>query len=187
MMIMFVIVGLGLDVAVLVGVDGVVDGVVGVDKWGWQIGGCRCGGDSGDGLVQSEVFGEYEVAKVDGEPAAPDGEPLEVTNVEGGWKSQLDVLRSVELALEDGCLFVFVFVEFALEGVCKDGSNGSGTFSGSDPEESIRALSVVLEVLDEDGLLVDGVDVALDPVLLRRQGSDLDTFFLLAADNGHDK
>ena len=47
----------------------------------------------------------------------------------------------------------------------------------ADPEEGVRGRSVVRELLDDDGLLVDGIDVAFGVVLVSFQMADLDSFY----------
>ena len=56
-----------------------------------------------------------DVAKVDGEGPAPDGEPLDLVDSEGRGKCKGDVLAAVPA--EDGCGAVLVVVDAAVVGI----------------------------------------------------------------------
>jgi len=67
----------------------------------------------------------------------PDGEPLEVADIEAFWQGQLDVHTAVKGSFKDGSLITVIFEEFALEGIGQNASFFIGGFRGTDPEESI--------------------------------------------------
>ena len=158
---------LGLNVAVVVTVS-VVEGVVGVDNGRWEVGGRRRRRRRRHGrngrLVERKVVRENEVSEVDRELAAPDGEPLQVADVQVVGQGQLEVLASIKVARQDGGIRVLVLVELSVEGVGQDVAFVAGDSRGANPEECIGSLSVVAEVLDEEGLFVDGIELALDLV-----------------------
>ena len=90
-----------------------------------------------------EVCGEDEVAEVDAELPAPDGEPLDVADLHVLGEPQGDLLLGG--ALEDGGGLVAVLVVAGLHvGVGQDlglaliGNTGWGAL-GSNPEKRVRA------------------------------------------------
>merc|ERR1719341_1325180 len=132
------------------------------------------GGRDGRGnlvIGHLEVGGELEVAEVDAELPAPDGEPLQVGHLESLGEGESDGLAGV--LPEDGGRGVPVLkVLLRAENIGGGLVSGAGGSGFADPEEGVGSGSVILEVFNHDSVSILCVQSTGNVMLQSLQFSD---------------